>query len=431
MIYGYVTAVNPATLFVTGYSPAGGEGVWRSTDGGNTWQFLASGLTDLSPAAPVLANSADEAYFVNRGQGLLRWDPAARKWQLANAAPSQAEWGALMLAPDGALFRTNAGFLERSSDRGSTWLKLGPTEKTGDVIGYSALYTTTHTLYSVTRSDYRVSGINRSTDGGKTWSPSLTGPLFGLDGYQPQIATGFGRTYLLLRPFNGTAALLRTLDYGDSWQLAPADASAGAASIAVDPVDGRLWVGVQGGVKSLDPEKLTWGPVPTGPTSTPSAGRPPTSALTPTPTAVRCARPLTGGDAEIDAKGLGLGCPREITKVIPMARQRFHNGQMIWRQDTRQIYVLYNDGRWNVYDDKWQEGDPVDDPTIVVPPGVQQPGRGFGKVWREMLGGPKAALGWALEKEQGVEGQATAWDHGTVLRFGGEVIALLVGGDWR
>lgn len=425
MIVGYSTAVAPRTIFVTGRTAGGNEGVWRSTDGGNQWEWLAAGITDLAPVGPVLANSADEAYFLNRGQGLLRWDPARRSWQIASPAPGQGEWSNVSLAPDGALFRSAGGNLERSTDRGSSWERLGKTAETGDVIGYSALYTVTHTLFSAVRTDYRYTGINRSTDGGKTWRTSLSGPQVNFDGSQPQIATGFGRSYLLLRPYTGARSLLRTTDDGKTWQAAPPGTAAGVDNIAVDPVDGRLWLGVTGGVRALDPEKLTWSPVSVQPARTPGA------TPVPSPTAGPCTRTLTGGDAEVNARNLGLGCPKGITKVLPMARQRFHNGQMIWRQDTRQIYVLYNDGRWDAYDDKWLEGDPVDDPAVVVPSGVQQPGRGFGKVWREQLGGPQAALGWALEKEQGVEGQATDWDHGTVLRFAGEVFVLLEGGDWR
>ena len=93
--------------------------------------------------------------------------------------------------------------------------------------------------------------------------------------------------------------------------------------------------------------------------------------------------------------------------------------------------MQYNDGRWEGYPDRWVEGDPADDPSISAPSNLQQPARGFGKVWRENLGGPKASLGGALEKEQGLQAQAQDWDFGTVLRFGGEVIVLLDRGMWR
>jgi hypothetical protein len=114
-----------------------------------------------------------------------------------------------------------------------------------------------------------------------------------------------------------------------------------------------------------------------------------------------------------------------------MARQWFQNGQMIWRQDQRWIYVLTSDRRWEGYADRWVEGDPPNDPALMPPTGLQQPARGFGLVWREQLGGPKAAVGWALEKEQGVTGLAQEWQYGTVLRFGGEAIILFDRGTWR
>ena len=113
------------------------------------------------------------------------------------------------------------------------------------------------------------------------------------------------------------------------------------------------------------------------------------------------------------------------------ARQRFQNGQMIWREDQKRIYVLYNDGRWEGYADKWVEGDPADDPALIPPEGLQQPVRGFGKLWREGLGGVSAAIGWAQEEEKGLTAQFQDWDHGAVLRFGGEDIVLLDGGAWR
>ncbi len=423
MYYTHVTAVDPQTIFVAGRSAAGGEGVWRSTDGGSTWAFLSAGLTDLLASGPVLANSANEAYFVNASQGLFRWDPAGSKWALASAGPPEGQWGSLSLAPDGALFRSNNGSLERSMDRGASWQKLGATEKTGDVIGYSSLYTVTQTLFSVVRKDYRPAAINRSTDAGKTWQPSLGGPLLGFDGYQPEITTGFGRSYLLLQPYSGPARLLRTVDYGATWEVAPVETAPDAQHLAVDPLDGRLWLGVKGGLRSIDPGNIRWTRAPLAAT--------PTATPVPTATVAPCTATLNASDAETSGRAPGIGCPKGAPAVVQMARQRFQHGQMIWRGDRKQVYVLSDDGRWQGYEDKWVEGDPTDDPTLQAPASLQQPGRGFGKVWREQLGGPKSALGWALEKEQGVQGQAQDWDHATVLRFGGELIALSDNGRWQ
>lgn len=430
MLFGYVTAANPRTLFATGVSSAGGEGVWRSTDGGETWEWLVAGLADLAPQGPVLALGPDQAYFLNRGQGLLRWNAPAGKWESVSKPDRDGEWGPISLAPDGTLFRSDDDNLERSTDGGATWTKLGASGKTGAVIGYSSLYTVTHTIFSVVTSSYRITGLQRSTDGGMTWEASNTGSYVDFDGYRPEVDTGFGRTYLLLRPYSGEPNLLRTTDYGDTWQVAPAGTVTGVDHLAVDPLDGRLWLGVKGGVRTVDPEKLTWAKVTAAATTAPRATptpKPPTATATAGP----CKESLTGNDAEINGRGLGLGCPKGPAESIQMARQRFQNGQMIWRQDVPQIYVLTNDGRWTGYRDTWIEGDPADDPSLTPPAGLQQPVRGFGKVWRQQLGGPKAPIGWALEKEAGVLGEAQAWDHGTVLRFGGEAIVLFDRGQWK
>ncbi len=153
--------------------------------------------------------------------------------------------------------------------------------------------------------------------------------------------------------------------------------------------------------------------------------------MEPTATAGPCAQKLTGADAELNAEGLGLGCPREPAAPVFAARQHFERGQMIWREDRKWIYVLYNDGRWEGHADSWVEGDPEDDPALAPPPGLQQPIRGFGKVWRDSLGGAKAAIGWAQDKEQGQTALFQDWDYGIAVRFGGEVIVLLDRGAWR
>lgn len=433
--YAEVIAAEGGAIFVTGRSAYGGEGVWRSIDGGDTWEWLTSGLADLAPQAPVLATAADDAYFVNQGQGLLRWDEAGRRWQVASARAEGEDWTSLALAPDGALFRVRSGYLERSADRGETWTQLGPTAKTGSVIGFSSLYTVTQTIFASLTVDYRVTAIQRSTDGGKTWTPSLTAGQIDIDG-PLQMVTGFGRTYLLAQPYRGKPALLRTANYGDTWEVASDDIAAGVSRIAVDPLDGRLWLATDGGVRAVDPNELRW-TKPVEPRSvaaasaTPATTRRPTVTPAPTATVGPCATPLAGVEAELNGRSLGLGCPRGASEKMQMARQRFEGGQMIWRGDRSWIYVLYNNGAWAGYSDRWREGDPADDPGLTAPLGLEQPVRGFGKVWREDLGGPASALGWALEPEQGIEAYAQDWDYGIVLRFGGEVIVLQSVGTWR
>ncbi len=79
-------------------------------------------------------------------------------------------------------------------------------------------------------------------------------------------------------------------------------------------------------------------------------------------------------------------CPTAAALNVQGARQPFQGGAMMWIpgiEGDDWIYVLYNDGTWQRYEDTWHEGLPESDATIVPPSGYEQPIRGFGKVWRD------------------------------------------------
>jgi hypothetical protein len=86
------------------------------------------------------------------------------------------------------------------------------------------------------------------------------------------------------------------------------------------------------------------------------------------------------------------------------AEQVFQYGRMLWVQQLgpdigQLIYVLYSSGKYDVYRDPWQEGDPTAE-TGNAPAGLQQPTRGFGKIWRDNPN-VREGLGWAINREQG------------------------------
>jgi len=106
-------------------------------------------------------------------------------------------------------------------------------------------------------------------------------------------------------------------------------------------------------------------------------------------------------------------CAGAAASQVPAAQQYFEHGRMIWMQSLTLrdrttggvIFVLYDTGQFKRYDDTWTEGQPESDPAIVPPAGLQQPIRGFGKLWRENAD-IQTALGWALNAEVGFTG---AW----------------------
>ncbi len=122
------------------------------------------------------------------------------------------------------------------------------------------------------------------------------------------------------------------------------------------------------------------------------------------------------------------GCPVENPVVVPAAFQRFERGAMLWFNG--RVYVIPTAAlsgttttAWSAFADTWDESQPPDDPALTAPPGLQQPIRGFGKVWREELGGPAAAIGWAVEAEVGYQATLQPFERGLMVTLpGGEAI---------
>ena len=150
-----------------------------------------------------------------------------------------------------------------------------------------------------------------------------------------------------------------------------------------------------------------------------------------------------------------LGCPTEVASPIEAVEQFFEVGVMLWRSDVRTVYVLSSQGGsafyslnrpsdsdylkaavsddpgWRPFPDHYYEGQP--EYAGYSPPDerLQEPVRGFGKVWREQLGGPSARLGWATTHERRVWAAVQAFERGLIVRTdNGRVYVLRNNGTW-
>jgi hypothetical protein len=129
-------------------------------------------------------------------------------------------------------------------------------------------------------------------------------------------------------------------------------------------------------------------------------------------------------------------CPSGPAITSPGAEEHFERGAMVWVRALDRIYVLYGDGqppRWEVFTDEFEEGMPESDPNIVPPPGLYQPIRGFGKLWREKPW-VRDRLGWAVDQEVGFDTavQSTSrpcCDVAYIQALDGGVWELAPGGD--
>jgi len=155
----------------------------------------------------------------------------------------------------------------------------------------------------------------------------------------------------------------------------------------------------------------TFTPLPTPtftPEPTPTSSTPPAGMFMPGGTFLA----VWQGHTEVRDQ---LGWAVEAEQQPRTGEQRFQHGVMFWREDLRQIYVVHNAGAWAVYADTYTDDQPETDPTLVPPPGLIQPKRGFGKVWREQLGGVDAAIGWATETEGEIGGHFQQFERGLML----------------
>ncbi|MFN8372053.1 MAG: LysM peptidoglycan-binding domain-containing protein [Anaerolineae bacterium] len=91
-------------------------------------------------------------------------------------------------------------------------------------------------------------------------------------------------------------------------------------------------------------------------------------------------------------------CPATQVTNIASAHQTFQSGRMVWRGDSRQIYVLYTSGSYQTFSDSYN-GETI---TPQTPPdaSLRQPLNGFGWLWQNNST-VRGAMGWATDAETG------------------------------
>jgi hypothetical protein len=437
-------AVSPAfgedhTLFAGGYIYTyQGEGVLRSEDGGDTWKPLWDGMEYLRVEAvsvsPDFAQDGQVAAYSVFG----RISPWVSGSAIYSSTDRGLHWTEVITAPS-SYNRPNLADL---------W------EAPSLPVRFEPPY---HDVLQV-----------RSADG--TWQPAgLVRPedeLFKLLVASPNFDED-GTVYLV-----GRSHLWRSVDRGARWQewrdnrLAERTYENELTALATAALAGggyELWIGTAAGeLWRLDPAEMEFAPgaaatpapapavlLPTvTPTPSPPAAPAATPAATPSPTPLPV-EPLQGeppaglyrpqgplASLWESAPGLqqALGWAKsQQASPINAAHQRFVRGAMVWRGDTRTIYVIGRDGRWQAYADTFVEGEAESDPSLTPPDGLLQPVRGFGKLWRTH---PEVQrqLGWALAKESGYGGYVQEFERGLLISGGDRTYALIGEGQgevWR
>src|SRR5579862_8404512 len=207
---GRATAVlvDPRNSSVVYLGTAGG-GVWKTSDGGQTWTpltdtqpSLAIGSLAFDPSNPDVVyagtgemNGSLDSYY---GAGILKSTDAGATWQaLANSTPAgHGGIAAIAVHPTNSSIILQAGSwgLLRTTDGASTWTTVN------QGIGMAVLFDPTNgnNSFAAMGAPYGDSrnGVYTSTDAGQTWTKVLG------SGTSELASTPLGRIALALDPTN-------------------------------------------------------------------------------------------------------------------------------------------------------------------------------------------------------------------------------------
>lgn len=106
-----------------------GNGIWKSTDGGNSWEPIPSTVSTTTPSNNVFAYAwrivvnptatADELYVATSRGGIYRSGDGGTTWQ--NVLPSTAYFADLIASPTGTLFATLSMFDGSQGGKATRW----------------------------------------------------------------------------------------------------------------------------------------------------------------------------------------------------------------------------------------------------------------------------------------------------------------------
>ena len=156
-----------------------GSGLFRSQDGGDTWQSLHEGLRDENIRALALSPSTPNMIYAGTSKGIFLSEDGGDHWTdwfEESSGLSSMDIQDLVIHPEKPelLFAATSGGLFVSQDEGDTWEFAfeGSLAKGSRDVRFIRFSSKAHSLYIGT-----AGGVFKSADGGKQWDKKWEGAL--------------------------------------------------------------------------------------------------------------------------------------------------------------------------------------------------------------------------------------------------------------
>jgi photosystem II stability/assembly factor-like uncharacterized protein len=243
---------HPDTL----YAAVSYQGIFRSADGGESWKAVWTNTVEWVAGGGIRIDPARGTIYVQFGSGMLRSTNDGATWRWIRP-PFRERLTSFVLDPvwpDVLYVSAELGGIARSTDAGQTWKLVGRPSQALALLRSIAVEPGPGHKRRIYAAAWQ--GLQRSDDGGTTWTPVWHEPDRTISRVAFAGKTLYALTTASSSSMESRASLLRSSDGGNTWERAGAGLFAHELTVfAAAPSDPRtLYVAplAQGVFRSRD-----------------------------------------------------------------------------------------------------------------------------------------------------------------------------------